>query len=73
MKRIEINQRVCNGQPVISGTRIPVTVILDQVADDKSWDWIIKNYPGLTREDIATAVHYASQDIDHSNIELLNV
>ena len=28
---VEIDPRVCNGKPVIAGTRIPVTVILDQI------------------------------------------
>ena len=28
MERIELNPRVCDGKPVIKGTRIPVTVIL---------------------------------------------
>ncbi len=30
--RIEWNPRVCNGRPVVKGTRIPVTVILEQIA-----------------------------------------
>jgi uncharacterized protein (DUF433 family) len=28
-ERIELNPRVCNGKPVVKGTRIPVTVILE--------------------------------------------
>ncbi len=31
MDRIELNPRVCNGRPIIKGTRIPVSVILDQI------------------------------------------
>jgi uncharacterized protein (DUF433 family) len=31
-ERIEINPRVCGGQPVITGTRIPVSAILEQLA-----------------------------------------
>ena len=30
--RIELNPRVCNGKPVIRGARIPVSVILEQIA-----------------------------------------
>lgn len=37
-ERIEMRPRVCNGKPVIKGTRIPVTVILEQLADGQSWD-----------------------------------
>ena len=33
MDRIEINPRVCNGRPVIKGTRIPVSVILEQIVN----------------------------------------
>lgn len=33
MDRIELNPRICNGKPVIKGTRIPVSVILDQIAE----------------------------------------
>jgi Protein of unknown function (DUF433) len=32
MDRIELNPKVCNGKPVIKGTRIPVSVILEQIA-----------------------------------------
>lgn len=35
--RIEINPRVCNGKPVIKGTRIPISVILELIAEGKSW------------------------------------
>ena len=36
LERIEINPKVCNGKPVIKGTRIPVSVILEQLAEDES-------------------------------------
>ncbi len=47
--RIEINPRVCNGKPVIKGTRIPISVILEQIAEGESWDNILKNYPELKK------------------------
>jgi uncharacterized protein (DUF433 family) len=31
--RIELDPRVCNGKPVIRGTRIPVSMILAQLAE----------------------------------------
>ncbi len=29
--RIELNPRICNGKPVIKGTRIPISVILELI------------------------------------------
>src|SRR5436190_1879178 len=38
-ERIEINPRVCGGQPIIKGTCISVSAILEQLADSESWDF----------------------------------
>ena len=50
--RIEINPRVCNGRPVVKGTRIPISVILEQIAEGESWEKILAGYPELKREDL---------------------
>ena len=53
--RIEIDPRVCNGKPVIKGTRIPVSVILELVATGVSWVEVLSDYPELKQEDIQAA------------------
>ncbi len=53
--RIEIDPKVCNGKPVIRGTRIPVSVILEQIAEGETWDSLLTGYPELKREDIRAA------------------
>ena len=68
LKRIEINPKICNGKPVIKGTRIPISVILEQVAEGESWENLIKNYPELEKEDIQAASFYAKAMIDHTEI-----
>lgn len=73
LERIEINPRVCNGKPVIKGTRIPVSVILEQLAEGESWDQILTGYPELTREDIHAVLEYARASIDHMEIKEVNV
>ena len=65
--RIEINPRVCNGKPVVKGTRIPVSVILGQLSIGEGWDSILAGYPELTREDIQAAIRYAQGAIDHTD------
>ena len=63
MDRIELNPRVCNGRPVIKGTRIPVSVILEQIAEGESWDAVLAGYPELKKEDIQAALHYAKASL----------
>jgi len=66
--RIEIDPRVCNGKPVIEGTRIPVSVILEQVAVDVSWEKVLADYPELKKADIQAALFYAKDFIEHSDM-----
>ena len=68
MDRIKLNPRVCNGRPVIKGTRIPVSVILDQIAENESWDSLLDGYPELKKEDIQAALIYAKASLDHSEV-----
>ncbi len=57
--RIEINPRVCGGQPVIKDTRVSVVAVLEQLAEGESWDSILRGYPELTRDDIQAVLDYA--------------
>jgi uncharacterized protein (DUF433 family) len=72
LDRIELDPRVCNGKAVIQGTRIPVSVILDQIASGESWDSIIKSYPELKKEDIQATLLYASALIDQSEVKVVH-
>jgi uncharacterized protein (DUF433 family) len=67
-ERIEINPRVCGGQPVIKGTRIPVEVILGQLAEGDSWESLLKGYPELTRADIQAALRFARANVLHTEL-----
>jgi uncharacterized protein (DUF433 family) len=66
--RIEINPRVCNGRPVIKGTRIPISVILEQIAAGESWSTLLAGYPELKKEDVQAALLYARASLDHTEI-----
>ena len=67
-ERIDINPRVCNGHPVIRGTRIPVTVILEHLAAGESWETVQQEFPALAAEDIRAAIDFARGMIDHTEI-----
>ncbi|MCL2306559.1 MAG: DUF433 domain-containing protein [Planctomycetaceae bacterium] len=47
--RISSNADICHGKPCIRGTRIMVSVILDNLADDVDEAMILKNYRFPTR------------------------
>ena len=72
LDRIELNPKICNGKPVIRGTRIPVSVILDEIAKGESWDSLIAGFPELNQYDIQAAVTYAKDSLDHSNVRVVN-
>jgi uncharacterized protein (DUF433 family) len=70
--RIELNPRVCNGKPVIKGTRIPVSVILEQIAEGESWADLVSGYPELENDDIKAALLYARASLDHAEVRAAN-
>ena len=59
-ERVEINPRIMMGKPVITGTRIPVYVILNLFAEGYDEKKIKKEYPDLARGDILAALRFAS-------------
>lgn len=59
-ERIIINSEILVGKPVIKGTRLSVEFIIDLLAQGWSEADILRNYPGLTQEDIKACLSYAS-------------
>ncbi len=56
---------------MIKGTRIPVSVILDQIAEGESWDTLLVGYPELEKEDIQAALIYARTSLDHTEVRAI--
>ena len=59
-ERIVVDAGIPAGKPVIRGTRIAVEFILELLAAGQQESEILRNYPGLTREDILACLAYAS-------------
>jgi len=57
--RISINPEVLLGKPVITGTRLSVEFLVGLLAQGWTFEQILENYPGLSREDILAALEYA--------------
>jgi uncharacterized protein (DUF433 family) len=59
-ERVQSSPDVCHGKPCIRGTRIMVSVVLDNLAEGLSPEEIVREYPPLTNEDVRAAVAYAA-------------
>ena len=59
--RITVNPDVCHGKACIQGTRIMVSVVLDNLAAGLTATEIIESYPSLTPPDIQAAMSYAAE------------
>ncbi|MGI9165973.1 MAG: DUF433 domain-containing protein [Pyrinomonadaceae bacterium] len=60
-KRIVVDPAICHGKPTMRGTRVMVSVILDNLADGLTPQEIVDEYPPLQLQDIQAAVAYAAE------------
>jgi len=60
-EHISIDPRVCFGRPVIRGTRIWVTLLVDNLAEGVSEEELLQAYPQLTHDDLRAALAYAAE------------
>ncbi len=58
--RITFDTQIMGGRACIRGMRIPVSVIVRQIARGNATAEILKGYPDLEREDIQQAIEYAA-------------
>ena len=67
---ITVDPNVCHGQACIKGTRIMVSVVLDNLAAGQQADEIGQSYPSLTTEDVHAAMAYAAELARERNVVL---
>ena len=58
--RISVNKKVRFGKPVITGTRVPVDLIIGKLAGGMSYEEVMAEYE-IAREDILAALDYAAK------------
>jgi len=58
--RISIDPNICHGKACIKGTRIMVSIILDNLHAGDDAAGIIREYPQLQDEDVRAAIGYAA-------------
>ena len=58
---ISVDPNVMHGAACIAGTRIPVSVVLDNLAAGMTTDELLTEYPSLTRDGVTAALAYAAE------------
>ena len=65
MKQIIVSSDICNGQPVIEGTRITAQTILEFLGAGDSIEDVLEEYPTLDREDVLACLRFSSEMMKH--------
>ena len=60
-EHISVDPKVCHGEACIRGTRVQVTVVLDNLAAGATREEILRTYPSLKDEDVLAAIAYAAE------------
>jgi uncharacterized protein (DUF433 family) len=58
--RIVADRAICGGQPVIRGTRVLVRVILGYLAHGEPIEFILREFPSLTEQDVRAVIAFAA-------------
>lgn len=69
--RISVDEKVCFGKPVITGTRVPVNLILGKLAGGMTYEEVMVEYE-ITREDILAALDYAAKTLASEEIRAVS-
>ncbi len=60
LKRITVDDRICNGKPVIRGMRITAQTVLEFLLPGTPEDEVLEQYPMLEREDLDACKQFAN-------------
>ena len=58
---LSVDPNVCHGKACISGTRVMVTVVLDNLAAGLTVEEIAESYPSVSADAVRAALHYAAE------------
>jgi uncharacterized protein (DUF433 family) len=58
---ITVDPDICNGKPIIAGTRISVQTVMEFLGAGDSIEEILEEYPSLSREDIYACLQFATK------------
>ena len=70
-ERIQVDPRKMGGVPIIRDLRMPVATIVNMVADGRTTDQILNDFPELEVEDVRQALRFAATAVTERQVPLL--
>ena len=70
LDRISVDPNICFGKPCIKGARIWVSLILDLLAEGRTFEEVLHDYPQLKSEDLRAAIAYGAEASRERLVEL---
>jgi uncharacterized protein (DUF433 family) len=67
--RIVIDPAVCGGRPIVVGTRMRVSDVLDALAAGAGLDELLGDFPYLSREDVLACLAYGARAVAHKVVQ----
>jgi uncharacterized protein (DUF433 family) len=61
LERIVVNPKIMGGKPIVKGTRITVEQVLKMLAQGLTTKEILKDYPHISKDDVAAVLLYAAK------------
>jgi uncharacterized protein (DUF433 family) len=68
-QRIVIDPAVCGGRPIVAGTRMRVSDVLDALAAGAGFDELLADFPYLSRDDVLACLAYGARAVDHKVVQ----
>lgn len=70
--RISHNINIMGGKACIKGTRVTVSMIINQISEGKTVEGLLNDYPYLSHDDVMQALKYAAWTVDAKEIEIVS-
>ncbi|MFT4227185.1 DUF433 domain-containing protein [Micropruina sp.] len=71
-ERIQVDPRKMGGVPIIRDLRMPVATIINMVADGRTVEQILSDFPELEAEDLKQALQFAAATLNERQVPLLS-
>lgn len=68
---LSIDIEVLGGQPVFSGTRVPVETLFDHIERGITTDEFLEDFPGVSRKQVLALLEVANKLVTAGNIDKL--